>query len=231
MNSVVNEIISILRESYPGLGVDEVSNNKFLADCKLVRECRDEVIKEKTRKIMRNKFKAKTISASMTKLRELEEQSELEVKTAEANKNGTLYFFITINPKKSIILKDFRERLDKYVKRKMFKKYMYVIEQRGETEKEAGKGFHAHILVERNITYKPSKVISNSKNTWKTMTNVENKEIFNIQFIPQDYIEDKKTYMSIGGKTGEGKDVKQEIDKFFRKKENIEDFYVSEEGF
>ena len=141
-----------------------------------------------------------------------------------AKEHNNLYCFITINPKKEIDLGTFREKIEKFVNRNMFQGYKYVLEQRGATEQEAGKGFHAHILLKRNLDYKPSKVSGNTKNSFKGITNVDNPQILNIQHIGEEFAKDKDEYID-GVKTGEGKDEKQIIDKFWRKQHNLESVY------
>ncbi len=135
------------------------------------------------------------------------------------------YLWITINPAPKVEFEKFKVKITKLVNRSMFTKCEYVYEQRGTSLKEAGKGFHCHILATRDMKYKPSKCISNIKNTCKTLVgNVNNNNQLNIQIIGDDFANDKREYMT-GVKTGEGKDQKQIIDKSWRHlmelKENI----------
>lgn len=106
----------------------------------------------------------------------------------------------------------------------MFKDYLYVLEQRGSTEFEAGKGFHAHILVRRNLEYKPSWLKKNIGNTCKNLCNINNPNLLNIQVIGEDFARDKKVYILGQNKNGEGKDLKQQIDIFWRKNLSIPDY-------
>ena len=56
------------------------------------------------------------------------------------------------------------------------------------------------------------------------MTNVNDFQIFNYHWCPQEYIEDKIEYMT-GSKTGCEKDKKQLIDVIFRQKYNLNNYY------
>lgn len=153
--------------------------------------------------------KYKNIKAYENTLRE--KKQEL---TAKEHNNG--YCFITINPKPEVSFDTFRKQVEKAVGRNMFVEVRYVYEQRGTNMDEAGKGFHAHILAKRNLSYKPSKISGNLKNTFKSVVDVNNPSLLNIQHIGEDFAKDKNEYID-GVKTGEGKDVKQEIDVEWRK--------------
>jgi len=99
-----------------------------------------------------------------------------------------------------------------------------VLEQRGSTETEVGKGFHAHILAKRCLSYKPSWVEKNVKNTCKGLCDVNNAKLLNIQKIGEEFARDKKQYIMGQNKTGEGKNSKQEIDILWRKITGIPEY-------
>jgi hypothetical protein len=106
-----------------------------------------------------------------------------------------------------------------------FEKVMYVLEQRGAKISEMGKGIHCHMLVKRNLKYKPIKLIQNVKNSCKKIVgNIHNENQLNFRTVGEEYAKDKQDYIT-GVKTGDNKDKKQLIDKVFRKKEKIENFY------
>ena len=77
------------------------------------------------------------------------------------------------------------------------------------------------------MKYKQNKIISNSKNTFKNLTNVENFDIFNYHWLPSEYLDDKKEYI-LGTKTGCEKEEKQFIDVLFREKKNLNNYYKKE---
>ena len=183
--------------------------------------------KKKFESIIRMEYDAELLGQKMIDIKNYEKEVKGKLKELVAKDHNNGYCFITINPNKEIDLNTFRDKIDKFVKRNMFQEYRYVLEQRGANEDEAGKGFHAHILLKRNLDYKPSKIVVNTKNSFKGITNVDNPAILNIQTIGEDFAKDKDEYMT-GVKTGEGKDEKQAIDILWRKENNIESVYGEE---
>jgi len=147
------------------------------------------------------------------------------LKELKQSKKGTLWLWLTVNPKPKTDPLKFFSLLHKFANRKMFTEYYYVIEQRGTTEETIGKGFHSHLLLKRHLNYKPSIVIKNSKNTFKHMTRVDNDEVFFHKWCPQDYLADKLIYMTEN--KGEEKSLKQKYDIPFRKKYSLKNLYQS----
>ncbi len=184
----------------------------------------DNFLKKKLESIIKMEYDADLLGAKMVKIKEYEQSVKVKLKEKTAKEHNNAFVFITINPNEATTLTQLQEKVEKFVNRNMFSAYRYVYEQRGSTEKDMGQGFHAHILLKRNLDYKPSKIALNTKNTFKGITNVDNPNILNIQHIGHDFAQDKDEYMT-GVKTGEGKDKKQEIDKLFRKKNNLESVY------
>lgn len=133
------------------------------------------------------------------------------------------YYFITVNPKPDVKLDLFLKLLGNFVKRKPVVDYSYVIEQRGETEADAGVGFHAHLLVSwnRNMT---KKVRQYAGETFKRVIGSNNNNIININKIPKEFWNDKLDYMN-GLKWDEEKESKLKIDKIFREQNNILHIY------
>ncbi len=184
----------------------------------------DNFLKKKLESIIKMEYDADLLGQKMKNIKEYEQSVKVKLKEKTAKEHNNAFVFITINPNDTTTLTQLQEKVEKFVNRNMFSAYRYVYEQRGSTEKDMGQGFHAHILLKRNLDYKPSKIALNTKNTFKGITNVDNPKILNIQHIGHDFAQDKDEYMT-GVKTGEGKDKKQEIDKIFRKKNNLESVY------
>ncbi|AXH79108.1 MAG: putative replication initiation protein [Circular genetic element sp.] len=157
-------------------------------------------------------------------------QTRDKLKQEQAKRLGTLWLWLTINPKPEISFRDFQKSIEKVANRRMFQEYLYVYEQRSTTLNEAGKGFHAHLLLRRDIKYKQCKVISNLKNSFKNICDTNNHMIFNYHWLPEEYRADKKEYI-LGTKTEDGKDEKQIIDKLWRKlpEINILPYYITDE--
>jgi len=184
----------------------------------------DELTKRKMKKILEQEFQLQSLGSFHTGLANIIEDNALALKEQNAKRNNNGYLFITINPRPDIKLPMFRKKLEKLVNRQMFLKYLYVLEQRGSTEPDVGKGFHAHILAQRNLAYKPSWCEKNIKNTCKGLCDINNKNLLNIQKIGEEFARDKKQYIMGQNKTGEGKSPKQEIDILWRKITGIPEY-------
>lgn len=170
-------------------------------------------------------------------IRTMEEQLRL-LKTQTNQFKPTVYVWMTINIKPSFFdSTDWREillqKLEKTSNSKMYKSYMYVIEQR-KTVWEPHPGFcgqHIHLLLKRNDTkYVYSQIVRNAKRTWEDFCDVKNPQIFNIRPCPESFIQDKIDYM-LGKKTDSDKPEKCKVDKEFRKYWKIKDYYESEDKF
>lgn len=197
----------------------EISENEI----KITKLAFDEFLKQKIKTNLNIQFELDLVSPYCTLLRQQRE----ELRERQASKMGTLWLWLTISPKKDIDFELFKNKIEIFANRKMFDDYLYVYEQRGKTEETAGEGFHAHLLLKRNMKYKQNKIISNSKNTFKKITDVENHDIFNFHWCPEEYLNDKREYI-LGTKTGCEKDTKQLIDVIFREKKNLNIYYKKE---
>ena len=184
----------------------------------------DELTKRKMKKILEQEFQLQSLGSFHTGMANIIQDNALALKEQNAKRNNNGFVFITINPRPDVKLPMFRKKLEKLVNRKMFLKYLYVLEQRGSTETEVGKGFHAHILAKRCLSYKPSWVEKNIKNTCKGLCDVNNAKLLNIQKIGEEFARDKKQYIMGQNKTGEGKNSKQEIDILWRKITGIPEY-------
>ncbi len=147
----------------------------------------------------------------------------LHISTASAKNN--LWAFITINPKPDIKLKHFIKQVFKYLKRNIIKNYLMVFEQRGDSLKSIGQGFHSHILVERNLRCKTraDKFFSFSSNTFKKVCNTKIKNCFYAYYISSVQMEEKRKYL-MGHKHDE-KLNKVKMDKIWRQAEQLEPYY------
>ena len=94
-----------------------------------------------------------------------------KVKKLQQIKNYT-HIFLTINPPPTLSLNDFQKLIKNTLTTSKGSKlwiegYLYVLEQRGETEEEQGKGFHTHILIKLIGHKKKSHIDRELKNNWK----------------------------------------------------------------
>lgn len=154
-------------------------------------------------------------------------RKRLQQKTADAHNNR--YFFITINPPPTINLEVLMKKVEKYDQRVICVQNQWVFEQRGTDISSAGTGVHCHMLVERNLNYKPCKFKDYTRNAFKCLFKKNdhlNNSLLNIKACCNDFCKDKIEYMT-GAKTGEGKQEKQDIDIYWREKKNIKPFYGS----
>lgn len=163
-------------------------------------------------------------------IRQYEEELKEKKRSQAAAEHNNLFLFVTINPKPSVTLEELKTASEKLVNRQMFEAYALAFEQRASAPEEAGKGFHVHILMRRNLNYKPCKIKKNMCNTIKHICNVHDCRVFNVQFIGEDFARDKMKYIT-GGKTGDGKDQKMNIDDIFRKNCNLEKIYEKGDMF
>lgn len=180
--------------------------------------------KTKLKSLFNLSYQAEKFGKTWKDIKDYEDKLKEEIREKKAINHNNLYLWLTINPKSDVSLQNFKERVEKAANRTMFKDYLYVYEQRGDTEDSMGNGFHSHLLLKRNLDYKPCKVISNLKNSFKDMTLVDNKEIFNYHWLDDKYKKDKVEYIT-GLKTGLNKDSKQEMDRIWRKHEDLEVLY------
>jgi hypothetical protein len=204
---------------------DNLDDNNFLKHYEMFIEEKKEMTKRKIRKILEQQYQLESLGDMLKELKKLEESNKVLLKEKTAEEHNNSYLWITINPKPEIKLVDFIKKIEKLVKRKIFTNYLYVYEQRGKTEEEQGKGFHAHILAKRNLNYKPFKTHECIRNTCKTLVkNHKDNSTINIQNIGEEFAADKKEYI-LGEKTGEEKDLKQQIDIIWRKNNNLKKYY------
>lgn len=220
--------MSQLIEIYLGKSNEKMSLDRRIENMKVLREAEKEFDKSLIKKILKMEYETESLGEKYKELKKYEKVLAEKKKEMTAVEHNNQFCFITISPKESISLDDFKKTVEKAVARNMFTSYLYVYEQRGKNTDEKGKGFHAHILTRRNLNYKPSKVANNLKNTFKNLTNVNNPQLLNIQHIGADFAKDKVEYIT-SVKTDEGKDVKQEVDVIWREAEGLLPFYGDED--
>lgn len=199
-------------------------------DMKLYFEEKKDLKRRKFRKILEQQYHLGTLGKFYQEMLKIENKNVEDKKLMTAKAHNNLFLFITVNPKPEIPFNDFKNKMEKLAKRNIFEDALYVYEQRGKTEHDAGSGFHCHMLCTRNLNYKPTKVVSCIQNTCKSLCNVKDSRVLNIQKIGEQFAEDKRNYILGHNKTGEGKSVKQDIDKYWRKKNNLNPFYKDAKG-
>lgn len=215
----MNEIYQI----YLGDLVEKQDVDGVLALGNTFKEAVKDFDKTLIKRLVKMSYEAECLGEKYTKLKQHETLLREKKKNLLAKEHNNGYVFITINPKPQVSLEEFDRQVRKAIGRNMFDGVCAVYEQRGTNEEEIGKGFHAHILAKRNLDYKPSKVANNLKNTFKSVCDVNNPALLNIQHIGEDFAQDKQDYI-LGIKTGEGKSIKQELDVVWRLKNDIKEY-------
>ena len=202
------------------------------------REIGDEVRKCKLQEL----YEQEKINFIKTKLKDLikKEWNEgfifedfKEFYDTQIGKNdNTGYFWITINPKKDILLNEFKKTMERYVRRTFIKSYIYVYEQRASerNEKMLGDGVHSHILIERDMSanVSPYDIQKRTRIAFKNVCDSSNKNILHFKQMPKEYIIDKFNYITNKNLDDEHKDKeeKQEYDKTFREQNDLQSFYA-----
>jgi len=211
------------------LGDVGVGDTAHIDELDIFYETKKDWKKNLIKKLLNKEYLAQQLGDNYKKMLEYESSLNMIIRENTAKEHNNLYCFITINPRDNVKLEDFRAKVEKLATRNMFKGYIYVFEQRGAESKEAGKGFHSHILLTRNCNYKPCKIKQNAQNTFKSITDVNNPHLLNIQFIGESFAKDKQEYITACktgiASDGEKKSIHQEIDIVWRQQNNIEPFY------
>ena len=231
---ISTEIGKLFKEAFEK--EDEYEYEKYRAQftsmLKLCDDVRQEVLKNKIRKVMYMEYEygSKLDNVFMI-VKDKEEDLSAKIKELRAKKNNNGFIWVTINPDpKSTTLKKFLKKVDVIAKRKCFTDYIYVIEQRATTLLEVGKGFHAHLLLRRNLNYKPCKCGENLRSSCKKlMPNPKNPQTLDVQIVGEEFARDKLDYI-LGLKTGvkkngEKKCIAQKLDSIFRKNHGILEYY------
>lgn len=148
-----------------------------------------------------------------------------EIKEELKNKkeNGN-YMFINVNPASNISLFSFLKIIDKFIKRKYILDYLYVLEQRGESLEELGKGFHLHMIIKKKESKSFNTLTKDAGMVFNPMCDTSNYHFFNTQYIKECDMEKRRNYI-IGRKADPKKHLKQDMDIIWRKENNIKSYY------
>ena len=194
-------------------------------DMKIIYE--EEFRNRKT--IIKNKIKENTLTEiypHLTKCHSTYREAEIIREKNRKEKRG--FLFITISPTEASFGEEFIREIRSIFSWSWVNEMYYVLEQRGDTEGDMGRGAHTHILIpdwdneaskaEEQITKKFRKYVG------ETLYGKKLREVLNIQTKKFEWLGDKMEYIK-GEKTDEGKPQKQTIDKLWRKKNNYEAIY------
>lgn len=139
------------------------------------------------------------------------------------------YMFITVNPNATCSIVDFRALINKMLLKVWLVSYVYVIEQRGQSEEELGKGFHLHIIIKKPDNKSTAHIVREIGSTFKKVCDTSNYHCYNTKSISEEEYIRKLEYI-LGTKEStldNRKDLKQHFDKLFRERMFIDPFYFS----
>lgn len=137
------------------------------------------------------------------------------------------YYFITICPYEDIKIEEFQKVMEKVLKKKWMKSYLYVYEQRQSEKEKPFTGIHVHMLVKR-IEIAKSDVIREVYNTCKNI--VGSKQSIDVKLLKTQQDLDVRINYLLGKKSTEEKQLKQEIDKIFRCQYGLEQYYLQDDS-
>lgn len=221
MSIIFNHFNNLLNQSRENL--NNANDDKGLPeDYELYMQCVKEFKKRKYLQIIKMDYEQNLF---LSKLKTIEDKTKQNLKIFRAEKRLDRYIFLTINPPDNKLTPhELLKICKKAMSRKFIEKYHFVIEQRGMTIDENGKGMHAHLLFSRNINYKPAIIKRDLKNTFKKCYNKINDSNFNFKKCGKEFYEARLSYIK-GNKTGDSKTEKMTIDDHFRKKFKLKTIY------
>lgn len=157
---------------------------------------------------------------------EYDRVQELQKEMSRKNNIDTYSYFVCVNPSPTVELQDFLSVCAKSVNKIWIETYCYVIEQRGKSLDEVGKGFHYHALITAKDGKKYSHIVREIANTFKKTTDVSNYHFFSIKPVSKEEHIRKLRYV-VGYKQDDEKIEKQRIDVIFREQNNLRKCYNS----
>jgi len=146
------------------------------------------------------------------------------IEREETIKKKCKYIFLTINPAPLITLKEFIRCMEKLMSKTWIQKYLYVFEQRGETEEEVGKGFHFHAIIEKPSNKSYTHIIRELSMGANKVCDTSNHHFYNLKNIDENEMERKIKYIT-DIKADPAKHLKQQMDVIFRKNEKLLSYY------
>ena len=153
-----------------------------------------------------------------------------QLKEKEDKENKLNVCFITISPDPKIVgeyadVNQYLQIMKKITNYKWMKRWVYVLEQRGDTEATQGKLIHIHLLFFLDGK-KPSHAIREVERNVKHLCDTSHSSVFNVRRCKDDdeNVLRLANYIT-GRKKDEHKHAKQEVDKLWRNNNNILPFY------
>jgi hypothetical protein len=202
--------------------LDEFLKQQLQTD--LNDEIKKEVIKSLNKKYISEIIKHE-LSAGTFWFKPLQENHDKAMEIRKQNAKNE-YYFITICPYEDVEITDLIKVMDKIIKKKWFKQYIYVYEQRQTEKDKPFYGIHSHIIVKRDTIAK-SDVIREVYNTAKNICG--SKQSIDVNLLKtRDELDVRINYL-LGDKSTEEKQQRQQIDKILRDNNKLKSYYISGE--
>ncbi len=139
-------------------------------------------------------------------------------------KKLTEYMFITLSPKDTVSIKTLYDKTIKMVKNKTILEYLFVFEQRSKDINNTY-GIHMHLLIKHKFP-KYSRLFKQLESTYKdTVGNIHNYNFLDIKHNDTNRDVLNRVEYMIGDKKDLDKQEKQNIDKQWRQRWNIAEYY------
>jgi len=188
---------------------DDIWAAKRRARMKLVEQC------ETTR--IRKLIRAGDFS-TIPEFEEYKDQFKDPVEKEESD-----YYFVTVNPQPNIELSELTKKVNKYSKRKIVNAAEWAYEQRSPDRITSGSGMHVHLIVKKQDGLRDLAFKQQTRATFADLCKNPERAI-DIRIIKPEWVKDKRSYLQ-DTKTGDGKELKQAVDKIWRYENNLNDYY------
>lgn len=206
-----------------------MNEEKWRAD--FIREIDTQAYKEHLKKLCLERHRLRflcqeNLSAEEKKL--YDDIKEMRQKVDEKAQKYTKYIWLCCNPNPLITLDDFKKIVQKAMGKAWLTQsdFLWVIEQRGETQEEAGKGFHFHALYVKPDNKKYCEIIREMASSFNKATDTSNIAFYRHYGVSEEEFKRKIGYLT-SLKADEQKHAKQAMDRFWRPKVGIEPYYSS----
>lgn len=137
----------------------------------------------------------------------------------QIRKKKEKFFFITVNPFEDVKIDEFKNKVERFMRRPFLVNPQYVYEQTGTTEQDMGKHPHVHIICDKLAGITKSKMVRFAHETFNKI--VGNASSIDVKEYTYDFYDDKIKYIT-GQKWDEGKEDACKINIIWREKFGLE---------
>jgi len=140
----------------------------------------------------------------------------------------TYGYFVCCNPNNGVSIDELLKAGKKAQGKVWIDSYCWVVEQRGATLEDMGKGIHYHGLITAKCGKKHGHIVRELANTFKHLTDTSNYQWFSVKPVVLEEYKRKLKYIA-GYKNDEEKIIKQRIDVKYRHHMNIPKTFNSQD--